>query len=190
MIDLKIVNEKGEGIGSFDSIVQVTAWRFKKGEEVYGESLEDLHLGDWESSSEEIVKTEPEEKMKGEGEFKTFTEADTRFIHDFIGLSFCVMGNKSGEHFDSGLVYEVMEGLGYTETFENFTDSLIGIAIKKFDEMDEMSSSPKLLLNSKKEPSNIVRFLTLWSYDSNCYNDYLSGGWECDPEWDLIGVLE
>jgi hypothetical protein len=136
-----------------DSVVEVTACFFKKGDKARAREIEEFDgLGvSWEDASREIplgdrgeISEATEQWIAHGGQDERF---DSEFIQDWVGFAFQVVG---WDH-DSG-TEGILQNIGIEETFGAFREELEAIA-------KQLRGKTK-----RGEDDSMVRFLTAWSF--------------------------
>ena len=168
---------------------------FKKGDKDFYENLEELIF---EKNLDDLV----DEIKAEEGHIIT---NDSVFKEDAVGVMFQTtvgLGTDFGtaKRHPSGIKYEI-EMIGDEEVFRPFIEDIIKIAEseKEFLEKGQVEyvenlfgdddCLQKLITNPVKD-IKYVTILTMWDYSPNCFYDSWSGGYECDPEYDLLGLVD
>ena len=165
------------------ALVQVTAHFFNKGDEFSAEEVEGFY-GEWEKNSEEIPKDivdKRKEDWRNEMHQSTIWKAngglcDSKAIEDFIMFEFQAIGDDCINWNSNCFDMEVDEaGLDFLLKDEDYAD------LKKI----------ALELGMAKD-TDVNNFLLLFEFTYSEYEDYYSGGTECDMEfcWYRITMSE
>ena len=174
---------------SIDSIVEVLAIQFRKGQVEDWEYLDEEFMA-WESAGapedpdmlEMSVLEMSVDNVPKDSNVKSIHHAkhpQVIFNRDLIGFSFRAVGESNDFSIGSGVEFDA-DGIGWETVLEDHIKLLTEYAKKVFHERNHVT--PELTLIRE---ITVVRFLTVWHYWST--HSHTSDGEEWDAGSDLLG---